>query len=70
MGEIKRDFKCPDMGQLHRYFVAETVGVETEGKVFVLVVCTACGDGQAKEFKLTTKAVPLRLLLEEKQTKE
>jgi hypothetical protein len=27
----------------HRYFVAETVGIEAEGKVVVIALCTACG---------------------------
>jgi hypothetical protein len=28
----------------HRYFIAETVGVESEGTVSVIAVCTDCGD--------------------------
>lgn len=28
----------------HRFFVAETVGVPDEGNVFVLIVCTSCGE--------------------------
>jgi len=28
----------------HRYYVAETVGVEAEGTMTVIIVCTSCGD--------------------------
>lgn len=34
----------------HHYYVAETGTVESEGKVCVIVVCTACGEGKLLEF--------------------
>jgi hypothetical protein len=33
----------------HRYFVAETGVVEVEGKVCVVIVCTACGESKLIE---------------------
>lgn len=54
--------------ELHRYFVAECVGVEAEGKVFVIAICTSCGHTFAKEFQVSKPGTPLRMLKEEKQT--
>ena len=49
----------------HRYFVAECVGIESEGTVHVLVVCTACGDFKDHVVRVGPGAI--RLLQEEKR---
>ena len=54
----------------HRYFVCEVIGVESEGKVFLLALCTACGDAFCKEFIVASPTQAIRLMKEEKQTKE
>jgi hypothetical protein len=33
----------------HRFFVAET-GIDAEGKIVIILVCTACGEGIKREF--------------------
>ena len=45
----------------HRYFVADVVGVESEGKAVLLVLCTSCGDSFSREFKVSASGLPLRL---------
>ena len=46
----------------HRYFVASSVGVEPEGKVVVIVVCTACGHTFSKDFQVSSSpTVRLRI---------
>ena len=55
----------------HRFFVADVVGVEQEGKVFVLVVCTQCGEFKAHEQAVGRNGSQIRLLKQEnKQNKE
>lgn len=54
----------------HRYFVAEVIAVEGEGKAFLLALCTSCGNAFAREFKVSEGRSPVRLLLEEKTKKE
>ena len=51
----------------HRYYVAEVVGAETEGKVFVIIVCTMCGEFRTHAVTVTEKGSPIRLLKEEKK---
>ncbi len=58
---------CED-GPRHHFFVAECVGVESEGMIYVLIVCTSCGESLAKAHKVAQPGSPLRLLLEEKKT--
>lgn len=43
----------------HRFFVAETGLAEEEGKICVVIVCTACGEGKLIEHVIDGK---LRLL--------
>lgn len=45
----------------HRYFVAEVVGVEAEGTVHVIALCTDCGDAIHKSFAVSKKAASLIL---------
>lgn len=55
----------------HNLFVAEVVGVETEGKVFVLALCRHCGLLSKHEIQVSMPGEPIRLLREEnKQNKE
>ena len=60
---------CED-GPRHHFFVAEVLAVESEGMVYVLIVCTSCGESQAKAHKVAQSGSPLRLLLEDKKKKE
>lgn len=53
--------------QDHSYFVAEVVGVEEEGKVYLIYLCTGCGEAISKEFKVATPGLALRLMREEKR---
>ena len=39
----------------HRYFIAETGAVEETGTIFVISICTACGDAKKSEFKVSEK---------------
>lgn len=54
----------------HNYFIAEAVGVEAEGKVFVLALCRSCGDFLSRDVTVSQKGATLRLLREEKTNKE
>jgi hypothetical protein len=45
----------------HRYFVATEFGVEGEGAVGIVVVCTACGDCFVKKFSVANSNSPLKL---------
>lgn len=51
----------------HAFFVAEVIGVPEEGKVYLIYVCTACGDARMKDFRVSEPGKQIRLLLEEKQ---
>ena len=51
----------------HHYFVSEVIGVEAEGMVYILIVCTDCGESQAKAHKVSAPEKRIRLLLEEKK---
>lgn len=37
----------------HRYFIAESGIVESEGKVCVVIICTSCGDSKLIEHHVT-----------------
>jgi hypothetical protein len=50
----------------HSYFVCEVVGVETEGKVFLIYLCTRCGDAVCRPFAVSTPGNAIRLMREEK----
>lgn len=39
----------------HRYFVADVAQVETEGRIVVIALCTACGDTFSEDFQITKK---------------
>ena len=55
----------------HRIYVAETIGVEAEGKVYVVLVCTACGDASLKSFDLNGgKPAVMQLGSQQKKTKQ
>jgi hypothetical protein len=54
----------------HTFFVAEVIGVEAEGKVYLLYLCTSCGESICKEFKVANPGSPVRLMREEKQKGE
>lgn len=55
----------------HTFFVAEVIGVEAEGKVHLLYLCTSCGEAYCKEFKVASNpGSALRLMREEKQKGE
>ena len=51
----------------HRYFCAEVVGNESEGKVFVLAICTSCGELKNHVVEVGAKEKSIRLLGEEKR---
>ena len=36
----------------HRYYIATDGAVGDTGTIFVILVCTACGDAMKKEFKV------------------
>lgn len=45
----------------HRFFVAATVGVESEGKAVIICVCTSCGASFSEEFKVSGGNSPLEV---------
>lgn len=53
----------------HRFFVAEVVANQSEGKAFVLAICTACGELKAHETVVGHPGDSIRLMLEEKKKK-
>jgi hypothetical protein len=66
--QIEREGLMSDdcVGQ-HRYFVAEAVGVEAEGTISIVVVCTACGETFIKTFPVAKPQSSLRLKSENKE---
>jgi len=52
-----------------RFFYCETIGVESEGTVFVILACTACGTVKSTKVTVAQGAANLRLLREEKNQK-
>lgn len=50
----------------HRFFVAEVVGVEAEGTIHLIALCTDCGETIHKSFAVSQKAASITL----KNTKE
>lgn len=52
----------------HRFFVAEVAANATTGDVYVLTVCTACGD--FRDHKLNIGSGEIRLLLETKNSRK
>lgn len=46
--------------------MAEVIGIEAEGKIVVVKVCTQCGEDYFTEHKVSEPGLPLRLLREEK----
>lgn len=59
---MSSNLKC--LGE-HRFFIAEVVGVEASGKVFVLAVCTNCGEFRDHELDTRAAGSPMRLLHQE-----
>lgn len=52
----------------HHYFVAEVIGVESEGTVHILALCTACGETLCKKHVV---AAPFsKLILYKEKEKE
>jgi hypothetical protein len=49
----------------HEIYVAEVIGVESEGKVVVILVCRRCADVTFHEKQIASVSGPLRLLKEE-----
>lgn len=45
----------------HHYFVADVVGIQTEGKVCVVIVCTACGDIKINTIKVSEPNAPMTI---------
>lgn len=39
----------------HRYFVADVAQVESEGKVVIIAMCTACGETKTSVHKVVDK---------------
>jgi hypothetical protein len=48
------------------YFIVDCIGVESEGKVFVLALCRHCDDFKVHEVTVSKAGSPIRLLREEK----
>lgn len=53
-----------ECGGGHRFFVASVVGVEQEGKVVLIAMCTGCGETFSETFAVSSGETPL--LIEEK----
>ncbi len=53
----------------HRFYVATDGAVENTGTVFVIIVCTSCGEAMKKEFKVAEGNQPISLS-ENKSKKE
>jgi hypothetical protein len=53
----------------HHYFVAEVIGNQSNGKAYVLAICTACGDLKSHEVGVGNSGDSLRLYLDEKKKK-
>jgi len=53
-----------------RFFYCETVGVESEGTVFVILACTSCGTVKSTKIQVAQGPSKLRLLREEQKIKE
>lgn len=53
----------------HRFFVAEVVANQSEGTVFVLAICTACGELKSHKTIVGHPGDSTRLFLEEKRSK-
>lgn len=45
----------------HRFYVADVVGVESEGTATIIVLCTSCGESFSRVFKVSEGNKPLRL---------
>lgn len=45
----------------HRFYVAETVGVEPEGTVSIIIVCTSCGEARISTFSVAQPRTPVTL---------
>jgi len=58
MGERGQGEKAPTCGW-HRYFVAQDASYN--GKVFILLVCTACGEPKKVEFTIAPPGSEVRL---------
>lgn len=51
--ELLSNSKCQKIGE-HRFFCVETGAVIAEGKVFVISVCTSCGEGNFQAFSVAS----------------
>lgn len=54
---------------MHELYVAECVGVESEGKIIVITVCRHCDKVSFHEHIVSASRAPIRLMKEEKFTK-
>jgi hypothetical protein len=59
---------CERLG--HRYFVADVATIESEGKVVILALCTACGQHLRIDETVTGKGSPFRTRTNEKEKNE
>ena len=48
-------------GDKHRFYIACTVGVETEGTVHVIAMCTSCGLCIKESFSVSKGGMPLKI---------
>jgi hypothetical protein len=54
----------------HRFYVAETVAVPTEGTVHVIAICTDCGEPNFKSFVVAKPGATIHLGSENKTKQE
>ncbi len=58
--------KC---GGQHHFYVAQVIGIESEGRVVTITVCTSCGEFRHDELTVSKEGSPLRLLIDEDEKK-
>lgn len=56
-------------GPYHHYFVAETVGVPSDGAVHVIALCTDCGEAILRSFTVTKPFTDIQLGNNQKKEK-
>lgn len=54
----------------HNIFVADVIGVESEGHVFVLALCRHCDEFNVHKVEVATPGSPIRLLMEAKNKEQ
>lgn len=66
--KTQEGISTPDCDGQHRFFVVDVVGVEAEGRIYIPIVCTACGEFRHNEISVGRGQI--RLLKEEQKHKE